>query len=115
MGTAEIESALVAFDKIAEAAIVGVPHDIKGQAIYAYITLINGEVPTAELHKEVKDWVRKEIGPIATPGLPALDRCPAEDPARARSCAVSCAKSPPVIPVPWEIPRPWPIRVWSTS
>jgi acetyl-CoA synthetase len=67
MGTAEIESALVAFDKIAEAAIVGVPHDIKGQAIYAYITLNNGEVPSAELHKEVKDWVRKEIGPIATP------------------------------------------------
>ncbi|OLQ69854.1 acetate--CoA ligase [Photobacterium proteolyticum] len=67
MGTAEIESALVAFDKIAEAAIVGVPHDIKGQAIYAYITLNNGEVPSAELHKEVKEWVRKEIGPIATP------------------------------------------------
>ena len=67
MGTAEIESALVAFDKIAEAAIVGVPHDIKGQAIYAYITLNSGEVPSAELHKEVKEWVRKEIGPIATP------------------------------------------------
>ncbi|MEL6116244.1 acetate--CoA ligase [Photobacterium sp. SP02] len=67
MGTAEIESALVAFDKIAEAAIVGVPHDIKGQAIYAYITLNDGVIPTAELHKEVKDWVRKEIGPIATP------------------------------------------------
>ena len=67
MGTAEIESALVAFDKIAEAAIVGVPHDIKGQAIYAYITLNDGEIPSAELHKEVKDWVRKEIGPIATP------------------------------------------------
>ncbi|MUK25494.1 acetate--CoA ligase [Aliivibrio fischeri] len=67
MGTAEVESALVAFDKIAEAAIVGVPHDIKGQAIYAYITLNSGETPSAELHKEVKDWVRKEIGPIATP------------------------------------------------
>ncbi|WP_281546071.1 acetate--CoA ligase [Grimontia sp. SpTr1] len=67
MGTAEIESALVAFDKIAEAAIVGVPHDIKGQAIYAYITLNSGEVPSAELTKEVKNWVRKEIGPIATP------------------------------------------------
>ncbi|MCP3699914.1 MAG: acetate--CoA ligase [Aliivibrio sp.] len=67
MGTAEVESALVAFDKIAEAAIVGVPHDIKGQAIYAYITLNSGEIPSAELHKEVKDWVRKEIGPIATP------------------------------------------------
>ncbi len=69
MGTAEIESALVAFDKIAEAAIVGVPHDIKGQAIYAYITLNDGEIPTAELHKEVKNWVRKEIGPIATPDV----------------------------------------------
>ncbi|WP_036831660.1 acetate--CoA ligase [Photobacterium sanctipauli] len=67
MGTAEIESALVAFDKIAEAAIVGVPPDIKGQAIYAYITLNAGEIPSAELHKEVKEWVRKEIGPIATP------------------------------------------------
>jgi acetyl-CoA synthetase len=69
MGTAEIESALVAFDKIAEAAIVGVPHDIKGQAIYAYITLNAGEYPSADLHKEVKDWVRKEIGPIATPDV----------------------------------------------
>lgn len=67
LGTAEVESALVAFSKIAEAAIVGVPHDIKGQAIYAYITLNSGEIPSAELHKEVKDWVRKEIGPIATP------------------------------------------------
>jgi acetyl-CoA synthetase len=67
MGTAEIESALVAFDKIAEAAVVGVPHDIKGQAIYAYITLNDGEVPSSELHKAVRDWVRKEIGPIATP------------------------------------------------
>jgi acetyl-CoA synthetase len=67
MGTAEVESALVSFSKIAEAAIVGVPHDIKGQAIYAYITLNSGEYPSAELHKEVKDWVRKEIGPIATP------------------------------------------------
>ncbi|MGF1762587.1 acetate--CoA ligase [Aliivibrio kagoshimensis] len=67
LGTAEVESALVAFSKIAEAAIVGVPHDIKGQAIYAYITLNSGEIPSAELHKEVKEWVRKEIGPIATP------------------------------------------------
>ncbi|OBT16444.1 acetate--CoA ligase [Vibrio sp. UCD-FRSSP16_10] len=67
MGTAELESALVAHNKIAEAAIVGVPHDIKGQAIYAYITLNAGEYPDADLHKEVKDWVRKEIGPIAVP------------------------------------------------
>ncbi|MBE3652667.1 acetate--CoA ligase [Vibrio navarrensis] len=69
MGTAEIESALVAHPKIAEAAIVGIPHDIKGQAIYAYVTLNAGEYPSAELHKEVKDWVRKEIGPIATPDV----------------------------------------------
>lgn len=69
MGTAEIESALVAHPKIAEAAIVGVPHEIKGQGIYAYITLNEGEVPSAELHKDVKDWVRKEIGPIATPDV----------------------------------------------
>lgn len=61
MGTAEIESALVAHDKIAEAAIVGIPHDIKGQAIYAYITLNDGEFPSAELHKEVKDWFVKKL------------------------------------------------------
>jgi acetyl-CoA synthetase len=69
MGTAEIESALVAFEKIAEAAVVGIPHDIKGQAIYAYVTLNDGVYPSSELHKEVKNWVRKEIGPIATPDV----------------------------------------------
>jgi acetyl-CoA synthetase len=69
MGTAEIESALVAHPKISEAAVVGVPHEIKGQGIYAYITLNAGEEPSAELHKEVKAWVRKEIGPIATPDI----------------------------------------------
>ncbi|WP_432460222.1 MULTISPECIES: acetate--CoA ligase [unclassified Agarivorans] len=69
MGTAEIESALVAHPKISEAAVVGVPHEIKGQGIYAYITLMAGEEPSAELHKEVKAWVRKEIGPIATPDI----------------------------------------------
>ncbi|MFC5705705.1 acetate--CoA ligase [Aeromonas eucrenophila] len=69
MGTAEIESALVAHPKIAEAAVVGVPHEIKGQGIYAYVTLIAGEEPSRELHKEVKEWVRKEIGAIATPDV----------------------------------------------
>ncbi|MFM5027542.1 acetate--CoA ligase [Aeromonas rivipollensis] len=69
MGTAEIESALVAHPKIAEAAVVGVPHEIKGQGIYAYVTLIAGEAPSRELHKEVKEWVRKEIGAIATPDV----------------------------------------------
>ncbi|HEJ9460502.1 TPA: acetate--CoA ligase [Proteus mirabilis] len=69
LGTAEIESALVAHPKIAEAAVVGIPHNIKGQAIYAYVTLNHGEAPTAELYTEVRNWVRKEIGPIATPDI----------------------------------------------
>ncbi|HFK7188995.1 TPA: acetate--CoA ligase [Serratia odorifera] len=69
LGTAEIESALVAHPKIAEAAVVGIPHNIKGQAIYAYVTLNHGEEPTPELYTEVRNWVRKEIGPIATPDV----------------------------------------------
>ncbi|MFT4836229.1 MAG: acetyl-CoA synthetase [Psychromonas sp.] len=69
MGTAEIESALVAHPKIAEAAVVGVPHEIKGQGIYAYVTLNEGEYPSPELYAEVKQWVRKEIGAIATPDI----------------------------------------------
>ncbi len=67
MGTAEVESALVAHHKVAEAAVVGFPHDIKGQGIYAYVTLKLGEEPTEELRKELIAWVRKEIGPIASP------------------------------------------------
>ncbi|MEA9392875.1 acetate--CoA ligase [Acerihabitans sp. TG2] len=69
LGTAEIESALVSHPKIAEAAVVGIPHNIKGQAIYAYITLNHGEMPTPELYNEVRSWVRKEIGSIATPDI----------------------------------------------
>ncbi|WP_416261479.1 acetate--CoA ligase [Gibbsiella quercinecans] len=69
LGTAEIESALVAHPKIAEAAVVGIPHSIKGQAIYAYITLNHGEEPSPELYAEVRNWVREEIGPIATPDV----------------------------------------------
>ena len=69
MGTAEVESALVAHEKVAEAAVVGYPHDIKGQGIYAYVTLNLGEDPTDELRQELVQWVRKEIGPIATPDL----------------------------------------------
>ncbi|MEO1223058.1 MAG: acetate--CoA ligase [Pseudomonadota bacterium] len=69
MGTAEVESALVAHAKVAEAAVVGYPHDIKGQGIYAYVTLNSGENPSEELRKELVGWVRKEIGPIATPDL----------------------------------------------
>jgi acetyl-CoA synthetase len=69
MGTAEVESALVAHNKVAESAVVGYPHDIKGQGIYAYVTLMSGEEPTEKLRKELSDWVRKEIGPIAKPDL----------------------------------------------
>ena len=69
MGTAEVESALVAHEKVSEAAVVGYPHDIKGQGIYAYVTLMAGVEPTEELRKELVAWVRKEIGPIASPDL----------------------------------------------
>jgi len=67
IGTAEVESALVAHPKVAEAAVVGFPHDIKGQGIYAYVTLIAGQAQTDDLHRELVAWVRKEIGPIAAP------------------------------------------------
>ena len=69
MGTAEVESALVAHTDVAEAAVVGYPHDIKGQGIYAYVTLNMGVDSSDQLHTELKKWVRKEIGPIATPDL----------------------------------------------
>ena len=69
MGTAEVESALVAHAMVSEAAVVGYPHDIKGQGIYAYVTLMAGVEPTEELRKELVAWVRKEIGPIASPDL----------------------------------------------
>jgi acetyl-CoA synthetase len=69
MGTAEIESAIVAHPKVAESAVVGYPHSIKGQGIYAYVTLMNTEEPTEELKEELENWVRKEIGPIAKPDI----------------------------------------------
>jgi acetyl-CoA synthetase len=69
LGTAEVESALVAHPKVSEAAVVGYPHDIKGQGIYAYVTLMTGEQSSEELRKELVAWVRKEIGPIASPDL----------------------------------------------
>ncbi|SMC13889.1 Acetyl-coenzyme A synthetase [Roseovarius aestuarii] len=69
MGTAEVESALVAHAKVAESAVVGYPHDVKGQGIYAYVTLMNGQEPSDELRKELEVWVRTEIGPIAKPDL----------------------------------------------
>ena len=69
MGTAEVESALVSHDNVAEAAVVGYPHEIKGQGIYAYVTLMEGVEPSDELRAELQKWVRKEIGPIAKPDL----------------------------------------------
>jgi acetyl-CoA synthetase len=69
MGTAEIESALVAHRKVAEAAVVGVPHPLKGQGIYVYVTLLAGEEPSDQLRQELQQWVRKEIGPIAVPDV----------------------------------------------
>ncbi len=69
MGTAEVESALVAHAAVSEAAVVGYPHDIKGQGIYAYVTVMTGVEPTEELRKELVAWVRKEIGPIASPDV----------------------------------------------
>jgi acetyl-CoA synthetase len=69
MGTAEVESALVAHTKVSEAAVVGYPHNIKGQGIYAYVTLMAGEAASEDLRKELVSWVRKEIGAIAQPDL----------------------------------------------
>ena len=78
MGTAEVESALVSHESVAESAVVGYPHDVKGQGIYAYVTLVAGLEPDLELEKSLKLWVRKEIGAIATPDLiqfsPALPK-----------------------------------------
>jgi acetyl-CoA synthetase len=69
LGTAEIESALVAHPKVSEAAVVGYPHHIKGQGIYCYVTLMAGETASDALLKELRDWVRNDIGPIASPDL----------------------------------------------
>jgi len=69
MGTAEVESALVAHPKVAEAAVVGFPHAIKGQGIYCYVSLMSGETPSEELRGELRNWVRNEIGPIASPDM----------------------------------------------
>ena len=69
MGTAEVESALVAHRKVSEAAVVGFPHNVKGQGLYCYVTLMADETPSEDLRLELRNWVRKEIGPIATPDL----------------------------------------------
>ena len=80
MGTAEVESALVAHKMVAEAAVVGYPHDIKGQGIYAYVTLKTGVEPSETLRRELNQWVRKEIGPIAAARSDPMGARPAQDP-----------------------------------
>ena len=80
MGTAEVESALVAHAKVAEAAVVGYPHAIKGQGIYAYVTLMAGEAYDDALKKELVAWVRQEIGPIACARPDPVGAGPAQDP-----------------------------------
>jgi acyl-CoA synthetase (AMP-forming)/AMP-acid ligase II len=113
MGTAEIESALVLHEAVAEAAVVGYPHDIKGQGIYAYVTPMAGVEPTDELKKELVKLVRTEIGPIATVDIiqwaPGCRR-----PAPARSCAASCARSPPGSTPTWATSPRWPTPTSST-
>ena len=109
LGTAEIESALVAHPHVAEAAVVGFPHDIKGQGIYAYVTLNAGVEPSDALIAELRASVSATmIGAIATPDIihitPALPKTRA-----ARSCAASCARSPRTISPRWATRRPWPI------
>jgi len=96
MGTAEVEAALVSHPKVSEAAVVGFPHNLKGQGIYCYVTLIGGASSSDALKIELRDWVRKEIGPIASPISSSLPpACPKSG--RARSCAASSARSPRMI------------------
>ena len=111
MGTAEIESALVAHPKVAEAAIVGYPHDIKGQGIYAYVTLNIGEDPSDALHTELRQWVRQEIGPIASPDLLQWALA-CQRHGQVKLCAGFCGKSQQMILPNWGIPQPWLTRLW---
>ena len=113
MGTAEVESALVAHPVVAEAAVVGYPHDIKGQGIYAYVTLTVGTESTEALRKELRQWVRKEIGPIATPDLLQWAPEPARRRAQAKSCVGFCARSLPTSMISWVTRPRWPNRRWS--
>ena len=114
LGTAEVESALVAHGQVAEAAVVGYPHDIKGQGIYCYVTLNAGLTGDEDLKAELVKWVRKEIGPIASPDLiqfaPGLPKT--------RSGKIMrriLAKLPKMIFPIWAIPQHWPTRPWSMT
>ncbi len=112
LGTAEIESALVAHPSVAEAAVVGMPHDVKGQGIYAFVTLHADAVEDEALRGTLRAWVRRQIGPSRRPtrsSSPPL--CPR--PAPARSCAVSCARSRKARSTRSATPRRSPIHPWS--
>ena len=111
MGTAEVESALVAHPKVAEAAVVGMPHDLKGQGIYAYVTLKAGEEPTEALRRSWSPGSARRSA-RSPRRMPSSGRRACRRPAPARSCAASCARSPPTRPTRWAIPPPWPIRGW---
>ena len=111
MGTAEVESALVAHDAVSEAAVVGYPHHIKGQGIYCYVTLMAGQEPSDDLKKQLVAHVRTEIGPIASPDKIQFSPV-CRKPAPARSCGASCARLPKMTLRPWATPRRWQNRPW---
>ena len=115
IGSAEIESALVSCLQVAEAAVVGYPHPVKGEGIYAYVTVKEGAVINDDLRDELRNQVREVIGPIATPDvIHFAKRCPR--PEAARSCVVSCARSPPRKPITWARYRRFPSRPsWRSS
>ena len=116
MGTAEVESALVAHPKVAEAAVVGFPHELKGQGIYAYVTLNAGEEPSEELRQRAGRRVRREDSVRSLrPDAIQWSAGPAQDPQRQDHRAASCARSPPTRPKGWVIPRLWPTRMSWTS
>ncbi len=110
MGTAEVESALVLHHQVAEAAVVGMPHDIKGQGIYAYVTCVTGAECDEALRRELVQWVRKEIGPIATPDV--IQFAPALPKTRSgkimRRILRKIAEND--VGNSWAIPRRWPTR-----
>ena len=114
MGTAEVESALVSHPAVAEAAVVGYPHDIKGQGIFCYVTLKADVEPSEDLRKELVGWVRKEIGPIASPDViqwaPGLPKTRSGKIMRRILRKVAANEFDT-----WATPRPWPIRASSSS
>ena len=115
MGTAEVESALVAHAKVSEAAVVGYPHAIKGQGIYAYVTLMAGEEYTEALKKELVAWVRQGDRPDRQSRTSSSGRRACRRPAPARSCAASCARSPRTTTARSATPRPSPTPAWSRT